>query len=296
MGCWPLGGEYWGPTDDAVSERAVRAALDVGIDWFDTAPLYGKGHADEVLARALGRDIDRVVIATKVGVRSAEGHARSDLRPEHVVADCQASLRRLKEPIDLLQVHWPCEEGTPLDDTAAALEDLRDRGWIRHWGVCNYGPTELSTLREHGCVSLQTPYSLLRREFEAELRDASEGMGVLVYESLVRGLLSGKHVGPPTYDDEDLRSRDPRFRGRTFAHGRSVARDLAAIGRRIGVSAAACALGWAAGRPGVTAVIAGCRTPDQVMANARASAVAHNPNVVDIIDRAALRHGPPPFA
>lgn len=302
MGCWPLGGEYWGPTDEAAAIAAVHTALDVGIDWFDTAPLYGKGHGDEVLARALGSRIHDVVLATKVGARldgvgpdGADGHAHSDLRPEHLVADCEASLRRLKEPLDLLQVHWPCEWGTALEDTAAALDQLVDRGWIRHWGVCNYDAPSLLRLREAGRpVTLQTGYSLLRREFEGALQQAASGMGVLAYEALVRGLLTGKFTHPPRFGPDDLRAHDPRFTGRAFAHGRAVARDLGAIGRKVGVDAAACALGWVASRPGVTAVIAGCRTPDQVRANAKGAAVAANPKVVDVIDRAVQRHGPPP--
>ena len=308
MGCWTIGGRYWGPTDDADSVAAVRAAVEHGIDWFDTAPLYGDGHADRVLARALGSHIHRVTIATKVGVRldgtgpdGHDGHAHSDLRPAHILADVEQSLRRLKEPLDLLQVHWPCEWDTPLFDTIAALEDVKARGWIRHWGLCNYEAADLSTARSLGPVaSLQTPYSLLRREFEGELQAAcgpdlqGRPLGVLAYEALCRGLLSGKHKLPPTFGDDDMRAWDERFHGAAFLHGNGVAQDLVAIGARMGVSAAAVALGWVASRPGVTAVIAGARTAAQVKENVRAAALLDRPQLWQVVDKAIHRHGAPP--
>lgn len=304
MGCWTIGGQYWGPTDDTDSIAAVRAAVEHGITWFDTAPLYGNGHADTILARALGAHIHKVVIATKVGVRQDglgpeghDGHAHSDLRPEHILADCEASLRRLKEPLDLLQVHWPCEWGTPLEESVGALERLRERGWIRHWGLCNYEAEDLRLARSLGPVaSLQTPYSLLRGEFEGELRAAClEGqtpLGVLAYEALCRGLLSGKYRQPPRFDDEDMRSWDERFSGTAFVHANALAQDLVAIGSRLGVSASAVALGWVARQPAVTAVIAGARTAAQVKENVRAAALVEKVKVWEVVDQVRGRHPP----
>ncbi len=305
MGCWTIGGQYWGGTDDGQSVAAVRAAVESGISWFDTAPLYGRGHSDAILKRALGTHIDQIILATKVGVRldglgpaGHDSHAHSDLRPEHIVADCEASLRRLREPLDLLQVHWPCEWDTPLEDTLAALNDLKDRGWIRHVGLCNYDAATVGQARKHGVVSLQTPYSLLRREFEGQLRDAcvsgDNPLGVLAYEGLCRGLLTGKYGSNSTFTDDDLRSRDDRFRGPAVHHASALARDLAAVGARLGISAAAVALGWVASRPGVTAVIAGARSPEQVRANAKAARVVDNPRVWQVVDRVLDMHGPPP--
>lgn len=290
FGCWPLGGEYWGPTDESAHRAAIETALELGITWFDTAPLYGNGNADEVLASTLGSRIHDVVIATKVGVSMAGEHAQSDLRAEHIVADCEASLRRLKEPIDLLQVHWPCDRGTPLEETAAALDGLVDRGWIRHWGVCNYGADDLRALRP---ASVQVGYSLMRREAENDvLPTAAElGIGVLAYEGLCRGLLTGKYRSPPRFSDDDMRSRDPRFKGAAFAYGAALARDLGRVGERIGVSGSAVALGWVASR--VTAVIAGCRSPEQVRQNVDASRVAGSAKVIDVVDRIVSGRTPP---
>lgn len=308
MGCWTIGGRYWGPTDDADSVAAVRTAVEHGVNWFDTAPLYGDRHADTLLARALGTRIHDLIIATKVGVRldgigpqGHDGHAHSDLRPAHLRADAEESLRRLKEPLDLLQVHWPCEWGTPLEDSIAALENLRDRGWIRHWGLCNYPGPDVARARRLGRIaSLQTPYSLLRREFEGELRAAcgpdaqGRSLGVLAYEALCRGLLSGKYRAPPTWGEDDMRSWDERFQGAAFLHANGIAQDLVAIGRKLGVPASAVALGWVASRPGVTAVIAGARTAAQVKENVRAAALLDHPRVWEVVDKAVSRHGPPP--
>ena len=227
FGGWAMGRTYWGDdVDDADSIAAVRLALDLGVNWFDTAPLYGEGHADEVLARALGneRHRDDIIIATKVGVRirGQHGHAQCDLSPGHIRADVDASLTRLGvERIDLLQVHWPCELGTPLEESFGALDALRRSGKVRHLGVCNYDAASLARIRDIApIVSLQTPLSLLRREYEGELAPACArlGLGVLAYEPLCRGLLTGKYLRPHSFPASDMRSRDDRFSGSRFAH------------------------------------------------------------------------------
>ena len=308
MGCWPLGGEYWGPTNPVAHRAAVRAALDAGINWFDTAPLYGHGHADDVLKEALGEQIHDVILATKVGARldglgpaGHDGHAHSDLRPEHIVADCEASLRRLREPLDLLQIHWPCEFGSALEDSVAALEKLREDGKIRYWGVCNYGAEDVGRLRQMGRVSsLQTPYSLLRREFQSGLQQAVQAtaalpaVGVLAYEALVRGLLTNKFKHGCHFGDDDQRKRDDRFQGHLFQFGRMLAADLASVGQKVNAPASAIALGWVASQPGITAVIAGCRTPEQVRANVRAAELLNRPKLWDVVHRVSAHRGRPP--
>lgn len=293
FGCWTLGGRAWGPVDDAVSVQAVHAALDAGITWFDTAPLYGHGHADTILARALGGRVHDVVVATKVGVRIDGGHAESDLSPAHVAADCDASLARLGvERIDLLQVHWPCERGTPLADTLGALQDLQDAGKVRHYGLCNYDADSLRQARRTSqVVSLQTPLSLLRREFEGPLSQASRGLGVLAYEPLCRGLLSGRFDDFPDFDEHDLRARDPRFSGARFLHARGLVRDLGRVAARLKVPVSAVAVGWVASRPGVTSALVGCRTPAQVRQNALAARLIDRESLWSVVDRVAAVHG-----
>lgn len=297
FGAWAVGGDYWGDdVTDARSEAAIHKALELGVNWFDTAPIYGHGHADEVLARALaGRD---AIVATKVGVMFQGNHARSVLTPEHLRADLEASLRRLgTDTIDLLQVHWPCEDGTPLEVTFRALDDLRREGKLRHLGVCNYNASALRRIQEiTPVVSLQSGYSLLRREVEAaDLPTATElGVGFLAYEPLCRGLLTGRFKAPPSFPETDMRARDDRFKGGRFFHGASLANDLAKVAKKVGVPTSAVAIGWVASRPGVTAVIAGAKGAEQVAENVQADRLLDHRKLWDVVDRLAAVHGGTP--
>lgn len=296
FGCWAIGGLWWGnDVDDRQSEAAVAAALDLGIDWFDTAPVYGHGHADEVLSRALGARRHDVVIATKVGVRwdNPQVHATSDLSAAHVRADTEASLRRLQlDQIPLLQVHWPCERGTPLEETLGELVRLRDEGKIRHFGLCNYGAQELARAAELAPVAtLQTAYSLARREAEAELLPVARGdhggrhLGVLAYEPLARGLLTGKFRSIPRFPRTDLRARDERFAGARFLRGLELVMRLDPVAKKLDVPLAALAVAWVCTRPGVTAAIAGAKRPEQIAESARAAELLHHPTLWQVVDR-----------
>jgi len=278
--------------DETAARRAIHAALDLGIDWFDTAPLYGHGEADRFLVRALGARIREVVIATKVGVRfdPATDRAASDLSPAHVRADCDASLSRLGlDRIDLLQVHWPCEHGTPIGETLGALSELRDEGKIRAFGLCNYDPSGLSAALDVAPVaSLQTPFSLIRREDEGTLLPlaAERGVAVLAYETLGRGLLTGKYTAIPHFDESDLRAHDPRFRGSRFLSIAALGQTLVAVGDKIGASASAVAVGWALSRPGVTHAIVGARSAAQIRQAAKAPLLAAEAKLWPVVDRA----------
>ena len=299
MGCWAIGGQFWG--DDGHDERSVatvRAALDHGINWFDTAPIYGWGHSEEVLTEALGPDRNDVIIASKVGVERVKGHARSNLNPENLRIDLEQSLRRLnRDYIDLLQVHWPCELNTPLDTTFDALAQLQAEGKFRYLGVCNYRPEALKSIAEiTPVVSLQAGYSLLRREIEGGLMQTAQslGMGVLAYEPLCRGLLTGKFTHAIQFPDSDMRARDDRFQGHRFEHGRAFASDLVQLGQRIGIPAAAIAIGWVAQRPGVTSAIAGAKGPEQIIENARAAELLAKTKLWSLVDQIAAMHGGTP--
>ena len=293
FGCWPMGSEHWGDDiDEGELTRAVHAALAAGITWFDVAPLYGDGLAETRLGRALkGR---AALIATTVGaVRDA--HVYSDPTPARVVADCEASLRRLQvEVIDLLQVHWPSERGTPIEETVGALHDLQRRGLIRHFGLCNDSPEGLRRARAAGPVaSLQAPYSLLRREWEGELRDtcAALGVGLLAYETLCRGLLSGRYGVRHRFPDTDMRRHDPRFRGAWGQHALRLAADLGRAGEKVGVSAASIATGWVLAQPGVTAAIVGIKRPAQVAEAVQAAALLDRARLWSVVSRIAEVHG-----
>lgn len=298
VGCWAMGGSYWGDdVRDADSIAAIHAALDAGVNCFDTAPIYGDGHADEVLARALGPRRHEVILATKVGVRARgpSGHAMSDLRPAHIVEDTEASLRRLGvERIDLLQVHWPCELGTPLAESLGALQGLVEAGKVRYVGLCNYSASALREADEHGQIaSLQAPLSLLRREAEAaQLPTCRElGVGFLAYEPLCRGLLTGKYQGAVAFPESDQRSWDERFQGARLAHHQRFVADLSRAAARLGVPTAALALGWAMDRPGVSSVIVGVKRPAQLRENLQALRLLGKARVWSVVERILAVHG-----
>lgn len=282
----------------------MRAAYDAGVRVFDTAPLYGHGHADTLLRQALGPRLREVVVATKCGVRwDGEGtHAQSDLRPDHVRADLEASLTRLGlEQIPLMQIHWPCELGTPLEETLATLFALVDDGKIGHVGLCNYDAEAVRGARHaFPLASLQTPYSMLRRELEGPLADAAHDgerpLAVLAYEPLCRGLLTGSKQATTRYPDSDLRARDDRFQGKRYLRALALVSRLSLLARRVEVPTSALALAWALRQPAVDVVIAGAKRPEQVAQNVQADAlfdrIAPDDPFWDEVDRvAAAWHG-----
>jgi len=294
LGCWALGGEHWGDdVDDASSRAAVHAALDAGVTLFDTAPLYGRGHADEALRAALGPRIRDVVVATKVGPRYRGEHPISDLSPENLRRDVEGSLRRLGvDAIDLLQVHWPCDLGTPLEVTLEALVAMRDEGKVRHLGLCNYGPEALLEACAAAPVAvLQTPLSLFRREYEGALSGAAAraGVSVLAYEPLARGLLTGKFRSLPRFPSSDMRRRDPRFWAARFSRLAPSVERLRRIADQLGTSPAALAIAWSASRPGVVAALAGAKRPAQVRQNVEAGRLLERPGAARVLEALGRR-------
>ncbi len=306
FGCWASGGLWWGDdVDDGDSKRAIVQALDLGINLFDTAPLYGHGHADRVLVEALGARRHEAIIATKVGVRwDGEGaHARSDLSAAWLREDTEASLQRLGvERIDLLQVHWPCQAGTPLEETMATLHALRSEGKIRTIGLSNYNAGGMREAASHGNIDiLQTPYSILRREFEHELaplcadfpsRPADDGstgaarpLGVLAYEPLCRGMLTGKYGPRVNFPESDLRARDERFTGPRYLRALTIISRLGLLARRLDVPVAAIAIAWVLRNPVVTSALVGAKRADQVIANVRAAELLEREDIWPEVDR-----------
>ncbi|MFK7985090.1 MAG: aldo/keto reductase [Sandaracinaceae bacterium] len=289
LGCWALGGEGWGEDiSEAQADATVQAALAAGITLFDTAPIYGRGQADRRLARALGPRIHEVVVATKAGPRFEGDHPISDLSAENLRRDVEGSLARLGLAcLPLLQIHWPCEQGTPLLESLEALERLREEGLIAHIGLCNYGPDALEEARRAGHrVMLQTPLSLVRRDYEHGLMEAARATEtpVLAYEPLARGMLTGKFRALPTFPKNDVRHDDPRFWAARFGHFAPRVERLRQIANKVDASPAALAVAWAASRPRVVSALAGAKSPEQIRESAEALSLLARPGAQRVLD------------
>jgi aryl-alcohol dehydrogenase-like predicted oxidoreductase len=277
FGAWAIGGlgweHAWGPQDDEVSIAAIRHAVEQGVNWIDTAPIYGHGHSEEVVGRALAGlpDGDRPHVLTKCGlIWDDADHMRPPARDcSRIRWELEASLRRLQvERVDLLQVHWPPLQGAPLDEFWQTMLDLRAEGKVRAVGVSNFDAGQLSAAAAIGHVdSLQPPLSLLRRDAATEISwCAQNGTGVVVYSPMESGLLSGAFSAdrvaalPPS----DWRATAAEFTGAALQRNLALVDALRPVAARHGVSVAAVAVAWTLAWPGVTGAIVGARRPDQI--------------------------------
>jgi aryl-alcohol dehydrogenase-like predicted oxidoreductase len=279
FGAWAVGGgdwEFgWGPQDDADSIAAIRRALDTGVNWIDTAAVYGLGHSEEVVARALAGRRDRPLVATKCGlVWDQSGRTRIDLRPDSIRREVEASLRRLAvDVIDLYQCHWP-DPSTPVEATWETMAALKREGKVRSIGVSNFDvPLLERCLRIAPVDSLQPPYSLLRREVEGEILPfcRERGIGVVAYSPMQSGLLSGR-FDPARLASGDWRRNKPAFRPPLLERNLGFAARLSAIAAPYGKTAGQLAVAWVLRHPAVTAAIVGARRPEQAEANSGAAA------------------------
>ncbi len=277
FGAWAVGGDWafgWGPQDDEASIAAIHAALDAGVSWIDTAAVYGLGHSEEVVARALEGISDRPLVFTKCGMvwqDQADGVPRVNLRPEHIRRECEDSLRRLRvEAIDLYQFHWPDENtGTPVEESWGVMADLVAEGKVRLAGVSNFDAALLERIEPIMHVdSLQPPFNAIQRGVAAVEIPwcADNGTGVIAYSPMMSGLLTGRFSKErmASLDEGDWRRGFPEFRGRSLARNLALQDALRPIAERHGASVAAVAVAWTLAWPGVTAAIVGARSPAQV--------------------------------
>jgi len=280
FGAWAIGGGGWsfgwGPQDDSASIAAMRRALALGVNWIDTAAVYGLGHSEEVVGRLL-REIppaNRPLIFTKCGlVWDAENPMtapRRVLKPESIRAECEASLRRLGvERIDLYQFHWSDETGTRVEDSWAEMGRLIEQGKVRAAGVSNFNVELLARCDAVRHVdSLQPPFSMIRREVAAKEIPwcAEHGTGVICYSPMQSGILtdtfSAARVASMAADD--WRSKSPEFQEPKLGRNLALRDALAAIAKRHGVTVSAVAVAWTLAWPGVSGAIVGARSPEQV--------------------------------
>jgi aryl-alcohol dehydrogenase-like predicted oxidoreductase len=289
FGAWEAGGEAYGPNDS--EERvieAIQAGIDSGINWIDTAEVYGRGTSERIVGRAIESRRDEVLIATKVAPRS-DG---TGFRASEVRRACEGSLQRLGiERIDLYQLHWQ-DHRVPLEETWGAMAALVDEGLVRWIGLSNYGREEIERCEAIRHVdSLQPQFSLLHTKHR-ELIDwcGRNGTGVVPYGPLAYGLLTGAITADSTFHPDDWRaSGGASYYDNLFAPGK-LERSLAVVDRlrpiadRLGITIAQLALGWVIHQPGVTSAIAGSRNPEHVRQNAAAGEVELDKKTLDEVE------------
>jgi len=274
VGAWAIGGGGWafgwGPQDDAESVGAIRAALDAGMNWVDTAAVYGLGHSEEVVARALEGIANRPYVFTKCGRVWDENRVIGKrLKRDSVRAECEASLRRLQvDVIDLYQMHWP-EPDEDVEEGWTAMAELQAEGKVRWIGVSNFSKAQMERAQKIAPItSLQPPYSLLTREVEAEVlpHAAATGIGVIVYSPMGRGLLTGAMTREriAAMPEDDHRKRWVQFQEPALTRNLELVEKLREIGERYGVAPGEVALAWVLHRPEVTGAIAGLRSAAQL--------------------------------
>jgi aryl-alcohol dehydrogenase-like predicted oxidoreductase len=276
FGAWAIGGtgyEFsWGPQDDQASIEAIHRALELGINWIDTAPGYGVGHSEEIIAKALaGWSGSTPYIFTKCGLRwDDQGKIHKNLAAESIHEECEDSLRRLEvEAIDLLQIHWPTETMEDIDEAWGMLAKLQTEGKVRWIGVSNFDVQQMQRAQAIApLTSLQPPYSLLRREIEADILPYCQQVqiGVIVYSPMYSGLLTGAMTRERAANlpDNDWRERDPEFLEPKLSQNLVLVDRLASIGARYGRSVGEVAIAWTLNHPAVTGAIVGARSVKQV--------------------------------
>jgi aryl-alcohol dehydrogenase-like predicted oxidoreductase len=292
LGAWEAGGDAWGPNpSDEEVVRAIRTAFDAGMNWVDTAEVYGGGRSEELVGRAVAGIRDEVLIFTKVGGRDSG----SGFRPEDVKRAIRGSLRRLgTDYVDLYQIHWPDPE-VPIEETWGAMAELVEEGLARYVGVSNFDREQVERcLAIRHVDSVQNQFSLLKQDDRAELLPWLEerGVGYLAYAPLAFGLLTGAIRADTVFDSRDWRSgtqhQGEAYRN-LFAPGRreeklALVERLRQVADRLGVPLATLALRWVVEQRGVTAAIAGSRNPGHVRTNALAGDLRLDPGTVAEID------------
>ncbi len=294
FGAWAIGGGNWafgwGPQDDNEAIDAMRRAVENGMNWIDTAAVYGLGHSEELVAKAIRGMADRPYVFTKCGLVWDDARKTSqNIKAASIRRECEESLRRLQvDAIDLYQVHWPADGD--IEEAWEVMERLRSEGKVRYIGVSNFNVPQMDLCRAIAPVSsLQPPYSLISRDYEKEILPycMDHGIGVIVYSPMGSGLLTGTMTREriAAMPADDWRRNSPAFRDPALTRNLALAGRLAEIGRRYGRSAGEVAVAWTLLNPAVTAAIVGARSAAQVDGISRAHDLLLTPE--DIKDLAS---------
>ncbi|MGB5229785.1 MAG: aldo/keto reductase [Eudoraea sp.] len=295
LGTWAMGGGDWqfgwGPQDDMASVRAIHAALDQGINWIDTAAIYGHGHAEEVVGKAIKGIRNEVIIATKCG-RVWEGDSREigkSLRADSIRREVEASLKRLAiEVIDIYQIHWP-EPDEEIEEGWDTMAKLVKEGKVRYVGVSNFSLDQLKRAQAiHPITSLQPPYSMFRREIEEEIMAycSINQIGIIAYSPMQAGLLTGKFTKERAMalPDSDWRSRHPFFMEPQLSINLEAIKQLGQIANEENISLSQLSLAWVLRNHKMTSAIVGARNPQQIEETAKASEIVLPKAKIDAIE------------
>ena len=280
LGTWAIGGSWqfgWGHQDDNDSIAAITEAIDCGINWLDTAPIYGCGDSEAVIGRILKDISAKPIIATKCSLRWNEKREKySSLKNDSIIEECENSLKRLGvEVIDLYQIHWPGESEQFLEGWEAMAKLVR-QGKVRYIGVSNFSVSQLEAIAAiHPVASLQPPYSMIHRDVEEELLRycQANNIGVICYSPMQKGLLTGtfSRQRMDSLAPDDHRRKDPDFIGRRLQINLELAENLKPIAKRNGITLAQLAIAWTLRRQEVTAAIVGARKSGQIIETVKAS-------------------------
>jgi len=274
LGTWAIGGggwKYrWGPWDARESITTIRYALELGINWIDTGPVYGLGECEEVVGKAIKKLRDKPIIVTKCGqVWDKDGSVSGYLKRASIRSEVEASLRRLRiDVIDLYQIHWP-DPDEDIEEAWSTMADLTKEGKVRYAGVSNFSVEQLKRVQPiHPVTFLQSPYSIFERDIEEELLDycSANNIGVMAYSPLQRGLLTGKFTRERVQHlpEDDLRREDPHFQELELGANLKLVEGLRSIAEKSGRTVAQLAIAWVLRRSEVTSAIVGARHPFQI--------------------------------
>ncbi|WP_031499013.1 aldo/keto reductase [Bryobacter aggregatus] len=274
VGAWAIGGGGWafgwGPQDDTESVDAIRAAIDAGINWIDTAAVYGLGHSEEIVAKALTGIGKRPYVFTKCErIWNEKGEIGKSLKADSIRREVEASLRRLKvDVIDLYQIHWP-EPDEDIEEGWATMAELKQEGKVRWIGVSNFNEEQMKRAQKIAPItSLQPPYSLVQREIEESIlpHTAATNVGVIVYSPMKNGLLSGRMTKERVANlpEDDFRRRSPYFQEPGLTNTLHLVEDLDPVAGKYGCTVGEVAIAWTLHHPAVTSAIVGLRNRSQL--------------------------------
>ncbi|RYD84441.1 MAG: aldo/keto reductase, partial [Sphingobacteriales bacterium] len=290
FGAWAAGGWMWGGTERKDSVEAIQKAYDLGVTSIDTAPIYGQGDSEEIVAEAIaGFSRDKVQLVTKFGMRwdlakgdlamKSKNNNGEDIDVykyagrESIIKECEDSLRRLKtDYIDLYQIHWP-DSTTPIQETFETVAELIKQGKVRHAGVCNYSAAQVAEASKYvNIISNQVPYSMVKRDIEKELVPyvLDHGKSILAYSPLERGLLSGKMQPGHTFEAGDHRAGLYFYKDENLRRTNAFLNKLRPMAQEKNASLSQLVLRWTIEQPGITIALAGARNATQSVQNAKA--------------------------